>query len=150
MHTAPLDGRNSNSELSLINAIHITDAQKQILVGHAQKSHPNESCAILYGTMKSLHAKIEDIFFADNADESPTSFTISNEQLIEAYKKAKDCNTSVIGIFHSHPGSEARPSDTDKKFMEINPIVWLIYSGIDDDFRAYVLEKDIREIEVTC
>ena len=34
----------------------------------------------------------------------------------------------VIGIFHSHPNSDAFPSKTDKKFMQSNPVVWIIYS----------------------
>ena len=52
----------------------------------------------------------------------------------------------VVGIFHSHPNSEAYPSDTDKKFMDSNPVVWVIYSGISNDFKAYVLESNIFEI----
>jgi len=52
----------------------------------------------------------------------------------------------VVGIFHSHPNSEAYPSDTDKKFMYSNPVVWVIYSAISNEFKAYVLESDILEI----
>ena len=52
----------------------------------------------------------------------------------------------VVGIFHSHPNSEAYPSNTDKKFMYSNPVVWVIYSGTSNDFKAYVLESDILEI----
>jgi len=54
----------------------------------------------------------------------------------------------VIGIFHSHPESEAYPSNTDRKFMQSNPVVWVIYSGINKNFRAYVLESEIVEIPI--
>jgi len=54
----------------------------------------------------------------------------------------------VIGIFHSHPNSDAYPSNTDEKFMKSNPVVWIIYSGINKDFKAYFLESDIVEIEI--
>ena len=54
----------------------------------------------------------------------------------------------VVGIFHSHPNSEAYPSGTDKKFMNSNPVVWVIYSGISNDFKAYVLESDILEVSI--
>ena len=52
----------------------------------------------------------------------------------------------VVGIFHSHPNSEAYPSSTDKKFMYSNPVVWVIYSGISNEFKAYVLESNVLEI----
>jgi Predicted metal-dependent protease of the PAD1/JAB1 superfamily len=42
----------------------------------------------------------------------------------------------VIGIFHSHPNSDAYPSNTDKKFMQSNPVVWIIYSGINKNFKS--------------
>ena len=48
----------------------------------------------------------------------------------------------VIAIFHSHPNSDAYPSSTDKKFMKCNPVVWIIYSGINKNFRAHILESD--------
>ena len=70
-----------------------------------------------------------DIFLTENIDESPRNFTISNEQLIEGYNIAEQKKMVVIGIFHSHPNSDAFPSRTDKKFMQSNP------SGMDYLFR---------------
>jgi hypothetical protein len=32
--------------------------------------------------------------------------------------------------------------------MNINPVVWVIYSGITNEFKAYVLESDILEISI--
>ena len=64
------------------------------------------------------------------------------------YRKCDELNLEVIGIFHSHPKGEAQPSNTDKKFMENNPYVWIIYSGIYKDFRAFILESDIVEIPI--
>jgi proteasome lid subunit RPN8/RPN11 len=68
--------------------------------------------------------------------------------LIEAYKIAEDKKIEVIGIFHSHPNSEACPSNTDKKFMQSNPVVWIIYSGINKNFKAFILESDSIEIPI--
>ena len=93
--------------------------------------------------------KFLDIFLTENMDESPVNFTISNEQLIEAYKIAEEKKMDVIGIFHSHPNSDAFPSSTDKKFMQSNPVVWIIYSGINKNFRAHILESDSVEIQIT-
>ena len=64
-------------------------------------------------------------------------------------KIAEQKKMDVIGIFHSHPNSDAFPSSTDKKFMESNPVVWVIYSGINKNFRAHILESDSVEIQIT-
>ena len=91
---------------------------------------------------------VSEVFLTKNIEESPVNFTISNEQLIEGYKIAEDKNLEMVGIFHSHPNSEAYPSNTDKKFMFSNPVVWVIYSGINKNFKAYTLESDITEMSI--
>ena len=93
--------------------------------------------------------KVTDTFLAENTKESPVSFTISDEQLNEGYKMAEENGLEVIGVFHSHPGSEAFPSNVDKRFMQINPVAWVIYSGVNSDFRAFVLEDEITEIRIS-
>ncbi|MBI5860432.1 MAG: M67 family metallopeptidase [Nitrosarchaeum sp.] len=124
----------------------ITESQKKILSNHADNEKPNESCAILFGRVDGQKTIVNEIFLTKNIDESPVNFTISNEQLIKCYKTAEEKNMDVVGIFHSHPNSDAYPSETDKKFMYSNPVVWVIYSGISDEFKAYVLEPDVLEI----
>ena len=122
----------------------LKQSDKKILSQYSENQKPNESCAILFGK----NNQVLDIFLAENIDESPINFTISNEQLLEGYKIAEDKKMDVIGIFHSHPNSDAFPSNTDKKFMQSNPVVWIIYSGINKNFRAFTLESDIKEISI--
>ncbi len=88
------------------------------------------------------------MFLTENIEKSPVNFTISNEQLIEAYKTAEERKMEIIGIFHSHPNSDAFPSNKDEKFMQINPVTWIIYSGINKNFKAFILESNITEIPI--
>ena len=122
----------------------LKQSDKKILAQYSENQKPNEACAILFGKGD----EVLDIFLTDNIEESPINFTISNEQLIEAYKIAEDQNVEIVGIFHSHPNSDAFPSNTDKKFMQSNPVAWIIYSGINKNFKAYILESDSIEIPI--
>lgn len=122
--------------------------QERQLLEHAEKEKPNESCAILYGKNQDHKAKVTEIYFTKNIDESPVNFTISNEELIKAYKIAEEKHLEIVGIFHSHPDSMAVPSNTDKKFMESNPVVWVIYSGSTKEFKAYTLNESIKEVMI--
>ena len=122
----------------------LEQSYKKILSQYSENQKPNESCALLFGK----NNQVLDIFLTENIEESPINFTISNEQLIEGYKMAENKKMEVIGIFHSHPNSDAFPSNTDKKFMQSNPIAWIIYSGINKNFRAFVLESETIEISI--
>ncbi len=122
----------------------LSQTDKKILSEYSENQKPNESCAILFGK----NNQVLDLFLTENIEESPVNFTISNKQLIEGYKVAEEKKMDVIGIFHSHPDSDAYPSNTDKKFMQSNPVVWIIYSGINKNFKAYLLESDIIEIPI--
>lgn len=129
----------------------LTEQQKKVLADHADSKRPNESCAILFGSTSGSDATVSEVFLTENIEESPRRFTISNEQLIRAYGEAEKKKTDVVGIFHSHPDSGAYPSNTDREFMSSNPVVWVIYSGIDREFRAFTLDgrkEEVREVAV--
>ena len=137
-----MDGRNCRNWIRLEKII-LTEQQKQILLDHAEHEKPNESCAILFGLENQNMATVERIFLTKNIEESPVNFTISPEERLEADKIERETGFKIVAIFHSHPNSEAQPSNTDRKFMELNPEVWIILSGISKQFRAFTLEKEI-------
>jgi proteasome lid subunit RPN8/RPN11 len=127
-----------------LQKIILKQSDKKLLSQYSENQKPNEACAILFGK----NNEVLDIFLTENIEGSPVNFTISNEQLIEGYKIAEDKKMDIIGIFHSHPNSDAFPSNTDKKFMQSNPVTWVIYSGINKNFRAFILESDSVEIQI--
>ena len=126
----------------------LTESQKDTLSNHASKQNPNESCALLFGSTENDNLVVKEVFLTENTENSPVNFTVSNEQLLQGYQAAEEKKLEVIGIFHSHPDSEPYPSSTDKKFMKINPVPWIIFSGLTNDFKAYMLELDIIEIPI--
>ena len=127
----------------------LSKLQKKILLDHTCKEEPNEACAILYGNKIEEENTVKEIWLTKNSNTSPIEFSLSAEQTWEMDQKRKELNLEIIGIFHSHPKGEAYPSNTDKKFMENNPYVWIIYSGINKNFRAFILESEIP-IEEKC
>ena len=124
-------------------AILISKDQINLLSKHAKEASPNESCAILFGKIEKDHFRVKDVFLTKNIENSPVTFTISNDELIKGYQEAEKRQLDVVGIFHSHPDSEAYPSVTDQKFMEINPVPWVIFSNKTEQFRAYVFESKV-------
>ena len=126
----------------------LTESQRNILSKQAIEQVPNESCALLFGKTENDQLVVKDLFLTENTEKSPVNFTISNEQLIQGYQEAEEKKLEVIGIFHSHPNSEPYPSNTDKKFMKINQVVWVIFSCLSKNFQSYTLDSEIIEIPI--
>ena len=120
----------------------------ELLTDHAKRNIPNESCAILFGKIENENFIVKDVFLTKNIENSPVNFTISNDELIIAYGEAEKRKLGVIGIFHSHPDSIAYPSTTDKKYMEINPVPWIIFSNKNKEFKAYIFESEIMPVSL--
>ena len=117
---------------------------------HAAKCGSNESCAMLLGIHNEQQWNVKEIFLTRNADgDSEATFTIAPEELLNGYKIADEKHLELVGIFHSHPNSTAMPSSTDRKFMKLNGhIPWVIFSGMNADFKAYILGDDVEEITI--
>lgn len=135
--------------MTLQKKITLSKNHVDTLIRHAKQNEPNESCAILFGKNDSEQFLTIDVFLTKNIEPSPINFTISNDDLIKAYEESEKKNLEVIAIFHSHPNSAAYPSSTDRQYMEVNPVPWVIYSNTSNEFRAYILESTIIPVNVT-
>ena len=117
-------------------------------MSHARVRVPEEACAILAGTINADVHIVREIIVLENIDHSSVSFSVSGTELIRAYEQAGRLGLDIIGVFHSHPGSAAVPSLKDRRYMEINPVIWPIYSVRDDTIRAWVYDDGIYEIRI--
>ena len=131
-----------------MESIVLAQKEKDKLIAHAIKQQPSESCAMLLGKKVGDNWNVKEVFLTQNIDDSQTNFTISPEELLKGYQIAEKNQLEVVGVFHSHPNSDAIPSNTDKKFMQNNPVPWIIFSGVNNDLKAYLLDSDVIEIPI--
>ena len=137
----------------MISIISISQQHLLDLERIAKESYPVEACAVLEGTLtliddeSSERANVLGIVPMRNADESIYTFRIDTNDLINTYQEISSRNMEVVGIFHSH-SSKAYPSLTDRKYMELNPVVWLIYSTLSQNFSAYILDDIVIQIRL--
>lgn len=131
----------------MIDRIMLTTQQHNNLVSLAENMLPNESCAILVGRTTGKDVHIINLIPMRNSDSSKVTFSMDPQQLIDIYQKVEKQDMHVVGIFHSHP-AEPMPSLIDKKFMEINPVVWIIYSTTTHRSSAYIFEQKIKEVQM--
>ena len=150
-----MDGLNNNyrrvRRITIVNkSIILSDKDKQELVKYAESEKPYESCAILVGNETDENWTVKELVLTENTAKSEVTFTISPDKEFEVDQKAKKSNMEIVCIFHSHPESDAHPSETDKKFMRVNPFPWIIYSGETKKMNCFILENEnIEQISIT-
>ena len=149
-----MDGLNNNyrrvCRVTIVNkSIILSENDRQKLAKYAEAEKPYESCAILVGNETDENWTVKEIVLTENTTKSKVTFTISPDKEFEVDQKAKESNMEIVCIFHSHPESEAQPSETDKKFMRVNPFPWIIYSGTTKEMNCFVLQdENVKQISI--
>ena len=149
-----MDGLNNNyrrvRRITIVNkSIILSEKYKQELAKYAEIEKPYESCAILVGNETDENWTVKELVLTENTAKSRVTFTISPDKEFEVDQKAKESNMEIVCIFHSHPESEAYPSETDKKFMRVNPFPWIIYSGKTKEMNCFILEdENVKQISI--
>ena len=149
-----MDGINNNYRrayrITIVNkSIILSEKDKEKLAKYAEAEKPYESCAILVGNETDENWTVKEVVLTENTTKSEVMFTISPDKEFEVDQKAKESNMEIVCIFHSHPESEARPSETDKKFMRVNPFPWIIYSGLTKEMNCFILQdENVKQISI--
>jgi proteasome lid subunit RPN8/RPN11 len=80
------------------------------IVAHARESKPRECCGLLFGDGEV----VDRIVRGRNVHPTPeTRYEIDPAQLREALLMGDDSDRYLVGIYHSHPATEPKPSHTD-------------------------------------
>ncbi|GFP28848.1 [CysO sulfur-carrier protein]-S-L-cysteine hydrolase [Candidatus Hakubella thermalkaliphila] len=120
---------------------------KQI-IEHARREHPLECCGCLVG--KDNEAL--KVYEMSNVDKSRTTYLMDPIAQLQVYKQMEKEVTEIVGIYHSHPPSEAFPSPTDLKKVFYEDVYYLIVSLSDWDrptVRVFkLIDSKIKEEEM--
>lgn len=88
-----------------------------LMAEHAKNNLPNEDCGLLGGTVDGDKKFVEKIYFLTNIDASPEHFSMDAKEQFAAVKNMRENSLKLLGNFHSHPASPARPSEEDKRLV---------------------------------
>jgi proteasome lid subunit RPN8/RPN11 len=79
-------------------------------VAHARESAPRECCGLLFGDGEV----VDRVVRGRNVHTTPeTRYEIDPAQLREAIVGTDDTDRFLVGIYHSHPRTEPKPSEFD-------------------------------------
>jgi proteasome lid subunit RPN8/RPN11 len=83
---------------------------------HGEEDYPHECCGFLFGSQEDGSRQVTEIRRQPNerADSRENRFLITPEQFRDAERAARKAGLLMLGIYHSHPDSPARPSEYDR------------------------------------
>jgi proteasome lid subunit RPN8/RPN11 len=93
---------------------------------HLAKVYPDEGCGALIGTLDGDVKRVRRVVGLTNveANTKRRRFAIDPMELHKLERAARSAGEAVVGFFHSHPDSPARPSQTDLAWA------WPVYSYV--------------------
>jgi [CysO sulfur-carrier protein]-S-L-cysteine hydrolase len=127
-----------------------TEAVIDDIIAHAREDLPNECCGMIGGS----DGRGSTVYRARNAFESPLRFDVHPADLFRIVEREiPAAGEELMAIYHSHPNSEAYPSQTDINLAEGWPDpIWVICSLADPDapaVRAFAIRDGaVEEVEL--
>jgi len=79
------------------------------MIQHAREEAPLECCGLLMGASETItqHRKMVNVL------QSPNRYSMDPQALFDFFRDLRSLQLRHLGIYHSHPASDAYPSKTD-------------------------------------
>lgn len=103
------------------------------MLAQARAELPLECCGLLAGTKTEGMIKLTAVYPATNIDQSQEHFSIDPREQLAALKDMRQKGWEMLGNYHSHPATPARPSAEDIKLAYHPDAVYMILSLMQPD-----------------
>jgi proteasome lid subunit RPN8/RPN11 len=107
-------------------AVRIAPAVLDVVIEHARTLVPDECCGLLLGDERCVRLA----WPARNELASPTRYRVDPRDYLAACHYGRKHGLDVIGAYHSHPRTPARPSATDLAESAGERFVYLIVGQV--------------------
>ncbi len=113
---------------------------------HGEETYPHECCGFMMGSQVDGARVISEIRRQPNerTESRENRFLITPGQFRDAERAARKAGLLMVGIYHSHPDSPARPSeyDRDHAWPWYGYLIVSVARGAAGESRAWLLRDD--------
>jgi len=117
--------------------VKIPKALVEAMFAHAEEAHPEECCGLLAGR----NGLPTHLYRIQNVHATPRVFyEMAPKEQFYAFKNMRHNGLDLVAIYHSHPESPARPSDSDIRLAyDSDPfyVLMSLQNRHDPELRAY-------------
>jgi proteasome lid subunit RPN8/RPN11 len=126
---------------SYVVRVRISRGDYEELIAHAREEAPKECC----GYARLRDGRVEEVFRGYNERQSAYAFAMDSKSLLAA--NDLDDEGFEVAVYHSHPKSEAVPSEQDRNVAQYPHWINLIVSLKDEPVVRgwWIVDGDVRE-----
>ncbi len=122
----------------------LSQAQYEALVDLARAALPREACGLLAGD----DSVVREVLPLTNVEHNPIGcgWRADSREQYQAFERIDDQGWQMLGIYHSHPRSDAYPSDRDIEHALYPDACYVVVSLLDagaPDVRAFRIADGI-------
>lgn len=127
----------------------LSPAHRDEMTAHGQAGLPNESCGLLAGVIQGEDRIVKAVYCLANIDESPEHFSMAPEDQFNSIKDMRKKGLVLLGNFHTHPATPARPSAEDIRLAFDPSLSYGIisYQEREPVLKSFVIQKGIAAEE---
>jgi proteasome lid subunit RPN8/RPN11 len=86
---------------------------REAMILHGRRGLPAESCGLIAGEIRGEEKTVRAVYALTNTDRSAEHFSMDPAEQFRAVKDMRSRGWVLLGNFHSHPATAARPSPED-------------------------------------
>lgn len=98
------------------------------IISHIVNGLPNEACGLMAGRKEQAYRTVRKVYLLSNIDHSPEHFSMDPKEQLQAIADMRANGYELIGNFHSHPSTPARPSKEDIRLAFDPELSYMIIS----------------------
>lgn len=130
--------------------IKLTKSDYNKIVERARAELPDEACGLIGGVIENGDKIIKKVYLLTNTDHSNEHFSLDPKEQLAAVKDMRANGLVPLGNWHSHPESQSRPSEEDKRLAYDSKASYMILSLMDREnhvLNSFHIEGELSEKE---
>jgi proteasome lid subunit RPN8/RPN11 len=123
-----------------------TSQHQKSAIADAESAYPGECCGAILGQVVNDVSYVSQVIPLNNVHEDGVSrrFRVDSKQLLEVERLARRLGAAVVGFYHSHPDSPAKPSqyDLEHAWEAYSYLIMEVNSGKVSGYRSWTLDTE--------
>ena len=111
-----------------MSMLRLSAAHRAMMISLVHSGLPNEACGLLAGEIQGEEKIVRAVYGLKNADESPNHFSMDPAEQSAVIAGTQKEGLTLLGNFHSHLFSPARPSEEDIRLAFDPALSYIIIS----------------------
>ncbi len=101
------------------------------IIAHCRSAYPKEACGLLAGMRVAPTGRqraVMAVYPMRNVDDSPIGYSMDPKEQLMVEKQMRQRDQILVGIYHSHTATEARPSSVDVTLAISPEVAYVVVS----------------------